>query len=299
MLNYITGKIQNNVIFVDSTFYHWNDNTFLWEKIMPEVYIGNLLDQNGNLSEQEKSIIVNNELIGELKVLLKKDGPMNKSLHLFPLNDNTVYDSSLEKCVPRTREHLFTYTYGAHIDNSVDEPFPTSRSSDTHHEAWNYLLQLMGNDKDQVIDLLQTMYQWMQMVNDKIVFFVGDGSNGKSVWLKVIQRLFGKSSKVVSSLESDILAYLEPHINLVVLEQSDHVHTNIDKFSTFNTVSRLIVCNYICDDAKQSDKCKVINFPTTFVPVDIGNGVKADLNIKEKLFKPDMLNVFLSMIFKS
>lgn len=114
---------------------------------------------------------------------------MNKQQYLLPLKD-CVLDLKTLELIEMTKDHIFDYECGAdYIDlNQEQEEY-----------VRNYFMQLFCNNEQTMqcfLDIIKTNFAGL--VTRYIYFWVGTGRNGKSLLLKIIQKILNKGMDIIS-----------------------------------------------------------------------------------------------------
>ena len=144
----------------------------------------------------------------------------NRVPNLFPIADNKVIDFQTLEVMERTKEHYFTYT----TDNVY---FPDRPKKD---DVYKYVSEILKTDNKDFITSFLTWNGYCLTGENcvkSIVFWTGDGDNGKSVAFNIFKKITGKSGVV----GNDKVFTVSPR-------QSDSCHTDeylplIGKRSTY------------------------------------------------------------------
>lgn len=135
-------------------------------------------------------------IVKELSDLIKDtDFPddMNKSLYMIPTNDGCVLDMRTLTSVPRTIEHKFSFEINAKYI-PYDATIPAFGVVD------KYFNDLFCNDidtKNCFINVLKSVLTGRAL--RYIYFCIGVGSNGKSLFFKILGKIFGKFVDTIAS----------------------------------------------------------------------------------------------------
>lgn len=127
---------------------------------------------------------------------------MNKSLYMIPTNDGCVFDMRTLTSVPRTIEHKFSFTINAKY-------IPYDATLLEFGVVDKYFNDLFCGDMDTkkcFIDVLKSVLTGRAL--RYIYFCIGVGSNGKSLFFKIIGKIFGKFVDAIAS--SVIIEQLGP-----------------------------------------------------------------------------------------
>ena len=144
----------------------------------------------------------------------------NRVPNLFPIADNKVIDFQTLEVMERTKDHYFTYT----TDNVY---FPDRPKKD---DVYKYVSEILKTDNKDFITSFLTWNGYCLTGENcvkSIVFWTGDGDNGKSVAFNIFKKITGKSGVV----GNDKVFTVSPR-------QSDSCHTDeylplIGKRSTY------------------------------------------------------------------
>ena len=144
----------------------------------------------------------------------------NRIPHLFPIANNKVIDFRTLEVMERTKDYYFTYT----TDNIYLPDRPKKE------DVYKYVSEILKTDKKDFITSFLT-YNGYCLTGENcvksIVFWTGDGDNGKSVCFNIFKKVAGKSGVV----GNDKVFTVSPR-------QSDSCHTDeylplIGKRSTY------------------------------------------------------------------
>ena len=144
----------------------------------------------------------------------------NRVPNLFPIADNKVIDFQTLEVMERTKDHYFTYT----TDNVY---LPDRPKKD---DVYKYVSEILKTDNKDFITSFLTWNGYCLTGENcvkSIVFWTGDGDNGKSVAFNIFKKITGKSGVV----GNDKVFTVSPR-------QSDSCHTDeylplIGKRSTY------------------------------------------------------------------
>ena len=144
----------------------------------------------------------------------------NRVPNLFPIANNKVIDFQTLEVMERTKDHYFTYT----TDNVY---FPDRPKKD---DVYKYVSEILKTDNKDFITSFLTWNGYCLTGENcvkSIVFWTGDGDNGKSVAFNIFKKITGKSGVV----GNDKVFTVSPR-------QSDSCHTDeylplIGKRSTY------------------------------------------------------------------
>ena len=144
----------------------------------------------------------------------------NRIPHLFPIANNKVIDFQTLEVMERTKDHYFTYT----TDNVY---LPDRPKKD---DVYKYVSEILKTDNKDFITSFLTWNGYCLTGENcvkSIVFWTGDGDNGKSVAFNIFKKITGKSGVV----GNDKVFTVSPR-------QSDSCHTDeylplIGKRSTY------------------------------------------------------------------
>ena len=155
-------------------------------------YLTKKITKLAQLVEGVKSNTKKNNVLAELRTIshneeLRKQ--MNKQLYLLPLKDNVI-DLRTKELIPMTKEHLFDYECGANYITLTEEQ---------EKYAKTYFLEIFcGNEQTLqcFLDIIKT--NMTGKVSRFIYFWVGSGRNGKSLLLKVLNKIMDKAMDAIS-----------------------------------------------------------------------------------------------------
>jgi putative DNA primase/helicase len=178
-------------------------------------YIAKKVAKLAQLVEGVKNNAKKNNILAELKTIshdeeLRKQ--MNKQMFLLPLK-NHVIDLRTKELIPMTKEHLFDYECGANYITLTKEQEEYARK---------YFLDIFcGNEQTLqcFLDIIKT--NMSGKVSRFIFFWVGSGRNGKSLLLKVINKMMDKAMDVISK-------------DVVLMKKSNsHLSTEFEKLDKY------------------------------------------------------------------
>ena len=135
-------------------------------------------------------------IVKELSDLIKDtDFPddMNKSLYLIPTNDGCIFDMRTLTSVPRTIEHKFDFAINAKYI-PYDATIPEFGVVDKY---FNDLFCGDMDTKNCFINVLKSVLTGRAL--RYIYFCIGVGSNGKSLFFKILGKIFGKFVDTIAS----------------------------------------------------------------------------------------------------
>lgn len=143
-----------------------------------------------------------NEMIEAMKAntLIEDIKKIDDYEDLINLN-NTMYNLTANKAVPHNNKYYFTYAIHVDYDPAITEHPNFSSFMDD-------IFRINKNAVDkEIIDLILYIFAYLlypQIRINKIFIFLGEGANGKTILLNLIQSFF--ASKYVTSLPLDVIS---------------------------------------------------------------------------------------------
>ena len=130
--------------------------------------------------------------IGDICKDVNFPSTLNKSEYLIPTNDGKVIDMQTLKPTDRTIEHNFSYQCNAKL-------IPYNKDDVNFELANKYFDDLFRSNMETkacVINILKSVFIGRPL--RYIYFCIGEGSNGKSLLFKIINKIFGNFMDVIS-----------------------------------------------------------------------------------------------------
>lgn len=222
--------------------------------------------------------------------------------HLISFRDQ-MWDMKALKFVPYQMEHVYTTSI---VPNDKTKP------------VWKFLMELSLGDKELARDYLQAIAPLvMHRKPSGVIWFVGDGANGKSSLIEAIYRIFG--SKHLASLTTAAIEdgkstpVLMGILGNIVREASEHRVEDTERYKAIGTHEPFAVRQMYT----QENITVETNFHTIFnannVPVfsDKTKGARRrtlvvpfnahfadDPTYDDKLFTPEFLGALLGLILE-
>jgi len=178
-------------------------------------YITKRVIKLSKLIEGVKNNTKKNNILAELRTIshdeeLRKQ--MNKQMFLLPLKDHVI-DLRTKELIPMSKEHLFDYECGANYITLTEEQ---------NEYTQKYFLEIFcGNEQTLqcFLDIIKT--NMSGKLSRFIYFWVGSGRNGKSLLLKVLNKIMNKAMDAISK-------------DVVLMKKSNsHLSTEFEKLDKF------------------------------------------------------------------
>ena len=150
------------------------------------------LQKLGKTCERIKKTIDKSHIMTEIKAIAHDETirtKMNRQQYLLPLKD-CILDLKTLELIEMTKDHLFDYECGA---NYID------LNQEQEEYVRKYFMQLFCNNEQTMqcfLDIIKTNFAGL--VTRYIYFWVGTGRNGKSLLLKIIQKILDKGMDIIS-----------------------------------------------------------------------------------------------------
>ena len=147
-----------------------------------------ILQLEGSCKISNVSKLITNKIMDE-----EFETGMNKvQNYLIPIKNNHMFNTETFEKTNRTIDNKFNY--------SCDVDFKDDISDEEMKEIDNYFKALFNNNDDTkqiMINIIKSIFSGIIFRN--IFFFTGDGSNGKSLLFKLLNKTFGKAMDVISN----------------------------------------------------------------------------------------------------
>jgi len=111
---------------------------------------------------------------------------------LIPIKDNLMFNTTTLLTTERTIKNKFNYW--------CDVSFKSDITADELQDMDGYFKALFNNRDDTkqiMVNIIKSIFSGVTFRN--IFFFTGDGSNGKSLLFKLLNKIFGKAMDVISN----------------------------------------------------------------------------------------------------
>jgi putative DNA primase/helicase len=144
------------------------------------------------LSEKVRKSTDKSHILTELKAIAHDETirtKMNRQKFLLPLSEYVI-DLRLQELIPMTKDHLFDYECGANYVQLTQEQEQYVR---------DYFMQIFCNNEQTMqcfLDIIKT--NMAGILTRYIYFWVGTGRNGKSLLLKIINKILDKAMDTIS-----------------------------------------------------------------------------------------------------
>jgi P4 family phage/plasmid primase-like protien len=144
------------------------------------------------LSEKVRKSTDKSHILTELKAIAHDETirtKMNRQKFLLPLNEYVI-DLRTQELIPMTKYHLFDYECGANYVQLTQEQEQYVR---------DYFMQIFCNNEQTMqcfLDIIKT--NMAGILTRFIYFWVGTGRNGKSLLLKIINKILDKTMDTIS-----------------------------------------------------------------------------------------------------
>lgn len=178
-------------------------------------YLTKKITKLAHLVEGVKSNTKKNNILAELRTIshdeeLRKQ--MNTQMFLLPLKDHVI-DLRTKELIPMTKEHLFDYECGASYITLTEEQKEYTQK---------YFLDIFcGNEQTLqcFLDIIKT--NMSGKLSRFIYFWVGTGRNGKSLLLKILNKIMNKAMDAISK-------------DVILMKKSNsHLSTEFEKLDKF------------------------------------------------------------------
>ena len=155
------------------------------------------------LKEQQKKLINNlgsssylKQCIEQIEMKIintKFEDDMNKQLYIIPLKNGLVMDIRTNEIYERTFKHKFNY--------EMNVEFIEDLKDDDYLFCDNYFKSLFKNDEKTIQCVLDIIKSSMKGQPLRYFFILhGDGRNGKSLFIKLIEHMFNNAVDILSDL---------------------------------------------------------------------------------------------------
>jgi putative DNA primase/helicase len=238
---------ENELFYYNQSFYQYDDN--YWKPIQTNVIKSMILEK---LIDKYKQGRVNNILdIMQLK-LLRQTNEINLNSQEKAINvQNGMYylnEKKLTEHNEKTKEKYSTNLFAVNFDEDATCP----RWSQFVYEIFDH-----DEDKYQKVSLLQEFLGYC-LTNDvsfqTALLLLGNGSNGKSIVIQVMEKILGKEN--YSNIELQQLS----NKNYVIEIQNKHLNicTEIDSRNSFSSgiFKRIVAGETLTGDAKFKNPIK-------------------------------------------
>lgn len=242
-------KIQPMFYDRSKNFWIWDFNKYSWD-IIDEVDLLNLISRcsrTDTISSKEKS-----EIIESLKQVGRISHPKNIESHWIQFKD-TIYDYKIGKKFKATPDYFSTNPIPWEISDNKETP-----NIDKLFKEW------VGED---YILTLKEIASYCMISNypiHRIFCFLGSGRNGKSKYLKFIEKLIGSDNVSAVELDSLMKSRFEM-FNLYKKLAVQMGETNFTTMSRTAILKKLTGQDKVSFEAKNKDPISDINYAKLLV----------------------------------
>jgi phage/plasmid-associated DNA primase len=194
-------KIQNKLEDIINSFreYSVKRNWYLSTLDKKSDEYSLVLDECKSITKTITSLESSGKISGVSKFITNKvmdedfEKGMNKVKdYLIPIKNNKMFNTSALEKTDRTIDDKFNYY--------CDVDFKKEISDEEMTEMDDYFKALFNNNdgtKQIMVTIFKSIFSGVTFRN--IFFFTGDGSNGKSLLFKLLNRIFGKAMDIISN----------------------------------------------------------------------------------------------------
>ena len=172
-----------------------------------------ILGKYHQLLKKLQSTANKNNICREVLDLIKKSDfskDMNKQTFLLPIKDKKILNLKTMEIMERTIEHKFSYECNFSMIDLKDDDVEYAKT---------YFTELFNNNEittQAFLDLIKTSLTGIPMRN--INFFLGSGSNGKSLLFKMLKK--GLTSGSMDTISKDVI---------LKKKSNSHLNTELEK----------------------------------------------------------------------
>jgi len=231
---------------------------------------------------------------------------MSHTAHLIGMGDQ-LWDMTTLRLSPITTTN---YVYSTHIT-------PDTSPSPNTEKAMTFLTQLADGDPDLAKDYLQAMAPlFMSRRPAGVIWFVGDGANGKSSLLNALYRIIGKHfvSVTLADIEDGRVVFaLNGVLGNIVRESSEHRIEDTERYKAIGTHEPFSARRMRSNDTSviQTDFHTIFNANNIPVFADKTKGARRrtlivpfpatfeeDNTFEDRTFTPEFLSGLLHLILE-